>query len=585
MNIKLLTACLAIMISSSYAAIIHVGTAESMESAIEGASPGDTIIVRTGRYDTEGSVTMRAGGTETHPVLIMAEEIGSVELTGETYLDLRQVAYVTIQGFVWTSTDVTAIKSQASHHIRVTRNVFRLGETTSRKWVIIQGIWDNPNAPSHHNRIDHNLFEEKHLPGNFITIDGQADPVYQSSQYDRIDHNHFRNIGPRVENEMEAVRIGWSEMSMSSGFTTVEFNLFEHCDGDPEIISVKTCDNIIRHNTFRGSQGTLSLRHGNRSRVEGNFFFGEGKAGSGGIRLYGDDHVVINNYLHGLLGSKWDAPLTLTNGDYDGGTSYSKHFRINRAQIINNTLVGNTRGIEIGFTNNGKYSKPPSDVVMKNNLVQGAVDNLIITHTAPVNMSWVSNLMFAEGGAQVGLDLSADEIVVAEPDLELENGLYHLSSISPAIDAGSSTTYTSIDMDGQTRIGNPDIGSDEYSQGAPVLYFPLSSNDVGPHAGSLVVSIEDAPAYRPTGYATKIQQYPNPFNASTHLTISNLPDEELSVYLYDIGGRMLENIFEGTTRSQTLELGLDLNHLASGQYIVAVKTNRGMSVKEIQLVK
>ncbi|MEO0875758.1 MAG: chondroitinase-B domain-containing protein, partial [Bacteroidota bacterium] len=51
-------------------------------------------------------------------------------------------------------------------------------------------------------------------------------------------------------------------MSLSSGYTIVEHNLFEDCDGDPEIVSVKSCDNIIRHNTFLASYGTLSLRHG-----------------------------------------------------------------------------------------------------------------------------------------------------------------------------------------------------------------------------------------------------------------------------------------------------------------------------------
>ncbi|MEL6824276.1 MAG: chondroitinase-B domain-containing protein, partial [Calditrichota bacterium] len=47
-------------------------------------------------------------------------------------------------------------------------------------------------------------------------------------------------------------------------------------------MSVKTCDNIIRYNTFRRSKGTLSLRHGNRNVVDGNFFLGEGKEGTGG---------------------------------------------------------------------------------------------------------------------------------------------------------------------------------------------------------------------------------------------------------------------------------------------------------------
>ena len=198
---------------------------------------------------------------------------------------------------------------QACNNIRITRNTFRLIETESLKWVIIGGVWNDPNAVSHHNRIDHNLFENKSFAGNYITVDGSGDPVYQSSQYDLIDYNHFRNIGPRIVNEMETIRVGWSELSRSSGYTTIEYNLFENCDGDPEIISVKTCDNIVRYNTFMSSQGTLCLRHGDRTIVNGNYFFGEGKDGTGGIRFYGDDHKIYNNYFEGLTGTIWDAAL------------------------------------------------------------------------------------------------------------------------------------------------------------------------------------------------------------------------------------------------------------------------------------
>jgi len=189
------------------------------------------------------------------------------------------------------------------------------------------------------------------------TNDGDED--FRQSKYDRIDHNYFRNNGPRAANEQESIRIGWSEMSMSSGHTIVEFNLFENCDGDPEIVSVKSCDNIIRHNTFKGCYGTLSLRHGNRNRVEGNYFFGD---------------VIINNYLEGLKGTRWDAPITLTQGDaIDGSsTSFSKHFRAERVTIAYNTLVNNTHGIEIGFDNNGNYNKGLKDITVSNNVVTGS---------------------------------------------------------------------------------------------------------------------------------------------------------------------------------------------------------------------
>jgi len=59
---------------------------------------------------------------------------------------------------------------------------------------------------------------------------------------------------------------------MRNSRAVVESNLFDRCDGELEIISSKSCENVYRHNTFLDCAGMLTLRHGNRCTVEGNFF-------------------------------------------------------------------------------------------------------------------------------------------------------------------------------------------------------------------------------------------------------------------------------------------------------------------------
>ena len=108
-------------------------------------------------------------------------------------------------------------------------------------------------------------------------LDGNID---QQSQHDTISYNIFKNNGPRAANEKESIRVGVSTLTRSSGYTVIEHNLFEDCDGDPEIVSIKSCDNIVRFNTFRRCLGTLSFRQGVRNTAEGNYFFGEGKTGT-----------------------------------------------------------------------------------------------------------------------------------------------------------------------------------------------------------------------------------------------------------------------------------------------------------------
>jgi hypothetical protein len=467
----------------SFARLIPVSTATNFKNACTNAVAGDTIELANGVYNTNTSITMYGSGTIDQPILIRAKNIGMAELTLNTYFDLRQCAYVTIQGLLFTSTDVTVIKLQACNNVRITRNTFRLHETASLKWVLIGGVWNNPNAMSHHNRIDHNLFENKTQAGNCITIDGSGDPTYLSSQYDRIDHNYFRNVGPRIANGMETIRVGWSEMSMSSGFTTVEYNLFENCDGDPEFISVKTCDNIIRYNTFVSCQGTLCLRHGNRSVVEGNFFFGQNKSGTGGIRFYGSDHKIFNNYFEGLTGTTWDMAITITNGDADSNsTSYSKHFRPKNSVIAFNTFVNNSHNIGIGYTSGGSYTKPPLNNVIANNVVEGSKNELVKVYTQPINMFWQSNIMYPKDSAILGITANYSQIKPINPLLNLMDSVWILSSTSPAIDS-SNGVYDFIvdDFTGQPRVSIKDIGADEYSVD-PFIRSPLHPNDVGPYA-------------------------------------------------------------------------------------------------------
>ncbi len=577
--------CLFLLGHPLFAGKIIVSNADQLEDAVENAQAGDTVEVLNGVYNTDGSMTMYNSGTAEAPIVIRAKERQMAELTGDTYFNLRQCAYVVIEGFLFTSTDKTVVKLEACNNIRVTRNVFRLNETTSRKWVIIQGIWNDPNAQSHHNRIDHNLFEEKHMPGNFLTVDGSGDPVYQSSQYDIIEYNHFRNIGPRVENEMEAVRIGWSELSMSSGHTTLRYNLFENCDGDPEIVSVKTSDNLIQYNTFRSSQGTLSLRHGNRTTVEGNFFLGEGKAGTGGIRVYGDDHIIFNNYFSELTGTRWDAPITLTNGDYDGGSSLSKHFRINRAIITYNTLVNNTHNIEIGFNNNGSYSKPPRDVVMANNLVWGKTNELIKEMTAPVNMTWSSNLMYPDSIATLGRTATAGQITVADPLMQYSDSLWQLTDNSAAIGmAINDYPYVATDMQGQPRDANPDVGADEYSNATP-LRRPLTAADVGPGAPEIPVGINPLGQEKIIRDLQLLPNYPNPFNPQTTIRFRLNTTGVVTLEIFDISGQRITSLLKERLAVGLHEVTWDASANASGVYFYRLSTAKSLITGKMVLMK
>lgn len=494
---------------------IFVDNYDDFKDACEAAKAGDEIILAAGRYTPSSIKMIDVAGTSENPVIIRAEQIGADTLDAETYFELIHCSYVSFQGFVINITEKsTTFKIQACNNIRITQNILDgSGENNSSStWVSIQGYWDDPVGRSSHNRIDHNIFRNKHTLGNMIRIDG-TDETWVS-QYDVIEFNHFKNMGPRAVNEMEAIRIGWSNMSESDGYCTVSGNLFEECNGDPEIISVKCNKNTLSHNTFLRCQGTLSLRHGNESLVEGNFFLGEEVEGTGGVRIYGSDHRIINNYFEGLAGTKWDAPITLTFGDEEeGGGSLSKHFRIERAVIANNTLVNNFHGIEVGYDNNGKYSLPPRDVVLAYNLVTSDTGTFVKYINPPDNMTWDNNLFFAAGDAELaeGVSFTGEEVIEADPQLEWIDSLtqYRATSQTPSyIHSEAIAGILGFDIDGQIRSVPTQYGADEFQE-AEITYRPLGPGDVGPDMGEYLQLSSTSYSFPVSGDTATISIYSN----------------------------------------------------------------------------
>lgn len=579
---------------------------DDLVDAVNAASNGGVFIVPDGRYnDFEASFEIVA--TENNPIIIRAETVGGVTLTGESHFVFKKSAFVTLEGFVFDAKgEETLVKLEGCNNIRITRNVFELETSESIKWVFVGGFWsDNTfpfQYPSHHNSIDHNIFQNKTTPGHYITIDGSFDDtrseeVYYQSQYDVIAYNHFRNNGPRAVNEQESIRIGWSEMSLSSGYTTVAHNLFENCDGDPEIVSVKSSDNIIRHNTFVASYGTLSLRHGNRNRVEGNYFFGNGKAigtspaGSslytGGIRIYGTDHLIINNYMEGLNGTRWDAPITLTLGDAIDGqsSSLSKHFRAERVTIAYNTLVNNSHGIEIGFDNNDEYKKDLAAITIANNLITGSENSLVeivdTNNDQGDNITWLSNLMYPTGNARLLAGATTtvfDEAAVTNenPYLvfnEVDN-IWKTTSDTPMYGNALSTATINEDIEGQTRPSVSNPGADYYSLES-VRFSPLTPDDVGPNAfEEMSTSIANVVEL------SDVLLYPVPTNNILYL--DKIDSKTNRVEILNVEGKIL---LSHKIENRESALTINTSKLLNGLYFVRLLKNDNNSASKKILIQ
>ncbi len=457
----------------SLATIFNVSDADDIETALDTAGPGDTLIMANGTW-TDEDINFAGIGTAAMPITLRAETPGSVILNGSSQLKISG-SHLVVDGLHFKG----GILENSDHVVQFRGS---LGEATNSRFTnsVIESYY-NPNDLNdkwhyislygEQNRVDNNRFlDQQNIGPQIVAWLDETDP--NSEARHQIDSNHFGDRPQGWANGFEAIRLGESEFSHYDTHILVENNLFERVDGEIEIISSKANDNIFRYNTFRESKGTLTLRHGHRALVEGNFFLGEGTTDSGGIRVVGEDHVIVNNYIADVDDAA-DGAISLASGTT--GSNPSGYQPVDGVLIAHNTVV-NVGGA--GLTMDWGHGSSGRSVLPKNVTV---ARNLISSTAAPLfegsegtGYIWEDNIAF---GASLGI-APRPGIDVVDPQLALApDGLWRPSAGSPAIDAVTAN-YVTDDFDGQPRIGLFDIGADE-SSAAQIVRKPLTTSDVG----------------------------------------------------------------------------------------------------------
>jgi hypothetical protein len=306
-------------------------------------------------------------------------------------------------------------------------------------------------------QVDHNTFSNRTNEGVYLQITGPGSEIAKRTW---IHHNYFYNHQFTGANGGESIRLGYSHKQSKSANAIVEYNLFEKADGDSEAISVKSSDNTVRFNTIRDSRGYIVLRHGNRTTVEGNVLF------NSGIRFHGNDHKIYNNYVE----STHDRAMVFGSGsEADSGPTSKEHDRPDRVTVAFNTLIGTGAVVD---SDGGEFK--PKDCVLANNIIRGSSGGVVSMHSGSI-VKYEGNVIW--GGT--GGNMPASGYRSVDPKLVKDaNGLFRLTSGSPAIDASAGTySYVTRDFDPQARSGKPDVGADEYSSSA--TRKPLTKADVG----------------------------------------------------------------------------------------------------------
>ncbi|NIB42545.1 alginate lyase [Pseudomaricurvus alkylphenolicus] len=294
-----------------------VANIKEFDKIVPTLKPGGEVVLANGDWNNV-ELVFKANGSAAKPITLRAEEPGKVFITGQSNLRLSG-EHLVVSGLVFKdgytpTSEVISFrtsKKDLANHSRVTNTViddFNNPERfNSDTWVAIYGK---------NNRFDRNSLLNKRNRGVTLAVKMNTEASRENEHI--IEYNYF---GPRQilgSNGGETLRIGTSHYSRKFSNTVVRKNFFDRVNGEHEIVSNKSCGNTYQDNVFFESQGTLTMRHGHYTLVENNYFLGNRKPNTGGIRIINENQTVKNNYLYGLTGHRFRGALVIMNGVPNG---------------------------------------------------------------------------------------------------------------------------------------------------------------------------------------------------------------------------------------------------------------------------
>lgn len=378
----------------------YVSNVKELNSALKAAQPGATVIMKNGVW-TDVDLQVFGLGKKDQPITVKAETPGKVIITGDSRLRIYGT-HLIVDG-LWfkdgnpTKKSVISFRKNSkefafnSRLTNCTVSYFNpTDESLSTHWV---DLWGK------NNRVDHCNFTGKTNHGTTLVV-WLKGAEHEKNKH-RIDHNFFGHRPDLGKNGGETIRIGTSANSMKSSNTLVENNTFKNCDGEIEIISNKSGDNIFRNNLFFSSKGTLTLRHGNNALVENNVFLGNNVSNTGGIRIINEGHIVRNNLLIGITGKGFRGPIVIMNGVPN--SPLNRYHQVKNVNIQNNTIL-NCSPMVFGAGKDSERTLPPLSTIFANNLISNTNSGQVLMTEDRINgISFHNNIVDSDATFDLNL--------------------------------------------------------------------------------------------------------------------------------------------------------------------------------------
>ncbi len=427
------------MFSQTTYTVDNLDDIDALEDLFTTLAAGDTVILADGIYSTDESIKFSpTTGTSAMPITFRAQTPGGVKFTGGLNMSIGG-DYVVIDGFHWQGgygaskviefrdgedyANYSIMQNCAMDGIGIDPGDQTAGTSEKHNWVMLYGTYNTIINCSFMNKISSGNMILVELSYNAYPPVPDGEPEVNTS-CDIVGHtisnNYFYNyekIDATLTNagDSETIRIGTSSYQNVNSSSTVSNNYFVEADGENEIITNKSKNNIYINNTFRRSRGSLVLRHGSNATVDGNYFLGENIDGTGGIRIVDSEHTITNNYIQDCITvvdqAKWNNGITFLGGSASNAVpctsdnNSSSYQKVENINLSNNTIINTNAPL---FYNTDKGSTDPTGTV-SDNLIYFTTGNSnitdVITGDTPTSYADLGTTLAYTGNVYTGTAL------------------------------------------------------------------------------------------------------------------------------------------------------------------------------------
>lgn len=344
----------------------NINTGQDLEAALQALSSGDTLFIPPGEYkDVELHISVKS--TSDQMVLVEVTDPASTTFTGTSRLYLSG-SFVEVSGFNFTNGYVEkgSVISFRSKDKKAFAENCRLSHCAVQEYTNPDRLHSDHwiEIAGRENRFDHNYIGGKLNIGATCVV--RLDAPYGTNNRNSIDSNYFAPKVRMGSNGGETFRIGTSANSLKTSGAKIINNFFDQCSGEVEIASIKSSDNTVSGNVFYECEGVLALRHGNRNELANNYFIGNNKMATGGIRVINAGHNIHDNYFCGLKGKRFFSAFPLMNGVPN--SAINRYHQVKNVEITRNLFI-NCDQIAFGVGSDNERTATPANTSFSENLL------------------------------------------------------------------------------------------------------------------------------------------------------------------------------------------------------------------------